>query len=850
MSVNNKIVAQNEPTIKPIVDTPPTKTIVVDRMLDEPINYDAEDSIILNVLEQKVYLYGGGQVKFGEIQLKAGYIEYDFKNKNVCAYPRKDSAANDIEFPEFTDGNEIIEAKLMCYNFETKKAYVEGSKAKQGEGFIHFDKIKIYKNKETHGKHGKYTTCDLDQPHYYFNISKAVVKPDDKIVAGPLLLYIADVPTPLGLPFGFFPNQKKKGAGIIMPNYDNSVPWGSGLRNGGYYIPIKDFADVQLTGSIYSKGTWGIRAITRYKNMYKYNGNFQLSFQNNINGDKELSELTNYRTSKVFSVIWNHNQDAKARPNSTFNANVNYSSNARSDINETGAGFLNNSYQSSISFRKTFPNSPFNLTANASQSGTFTAADTANNRKAYNNLTFNLPDINFAMNRIYPFKALENEKNARKNWMKEASKVFLTWNTQFVNRVNFIDTALGGDIIGNLVPKMQNGIQHNFNLGTSFKILKNNVAINPSIRATERWYFQELNKAYNLSQDRVLSDTLRGPNNWSRLMNVNYAVSATSKVYGFYQFTGIAKGKKEALVRHVFTPTISFNYTPSLNTFVDTQYVNVNNIILPYSPQQLGVYGIPPRSASGALGINLTNSLEMKIKTQTDTGMVYKKLKLIENFTIRTNYDLIRDSFQLANINVDGRTTLFKFVNLIGGMTFNPYSRRDEDRTLLKNEFEFAESGKLARLIDANLAANFSLSPETFKKKKTETTEDKENEEEEINPFEILWNASFTYNLNVRNFVNRSSQNDTTTYIQTAGVSGSVTFTKNWKVGFNVNYDVTNKQLSYTSLDIYRDLHCWEMRLGWIPFGPRQSYNFQINVKASVLQELRYKKQSQPNEFR
>jgi len=836
--IPSELLAQENPAEKTLTNSK--------RLLDEPVEHDAVDSTVLDIVEQKVYLYSGALVKFGEIQLKAGYIEYDFKNKNVCAYPRKDSSGKEIEFPEFTDGNETFTAKLMCYNFETKKAFVEGSRAKQGEGFVHFDKVKVYENKETHGLHGKYTTCDAEHPHYYFNISKAVVKPNDKIVAGPLMLYIADVPTPLALPFGFFPNQKNKGAGIIIPTYDNSIPWGSGLRNGGYYIPIKDKADIQLTGSIYARGTWGVRAVTRYKSLYKHNGNFQLSFQENINGDKELPILTRYSKSRIFSVIWNHNQDPKARPNSTFNANVNYNSNARTDINSQGTGFLNNSYQSSISYRKIFPNTPFSVNVNASQSGTYIPADTSIRRQAYNNLTFNLPDINFAMNRIYPFKSLENDKNAGKKWMKEASKIFLTWNAQMRNEVNFIDTALGGDIINQLLPKVRNGVQHNISAGTSLKVLKKNVTLNPSLRLTERWYFQQLDNVYDPILDEVVSDTLRGIENWSRAMNGSMSLSATTKLYGFYQFANFAKGKRQTLVRHVFTPSVSYNYTPSLNTFIDTQYINVNNIILPYTPLQLGVYGVPPRTSSGAVGLNLTNSFEMKIKTKTDTGMVYKRVKLIDNLTLSTSYDLIRKEFKLSDINITGRTTLFKTIGLNGNMRFNPYALNDTARSQRINEYEFVKSGKLARMTDANLAANFSLSPETFRNKK----ENQEVKNEEINPFDIPWNASFSYNLNVRNFVNSITDRDTTTYIQTAGASGSITFTQNWRVGFNLNYDITNKKLSYTSLDIYRDLHCWEMRLSWVPFGPRQSYNFQINVKSSILQDLQYKKQSQPNEFR
>ena len=835
-------------------DSTKADTVKVDRMLDEPVIYNAKDSIRLNVIEQKVYLYGGASVKFGEIELKAGYIEYDFKKKNVCAYPRKDSVGNDIEFPEFTDGNETFDAKLMCYNFESKKAYVEGSRAKQGEGFIHFDDVKVYPNKEVHGRHGKYTTCDLEHPHYYFNISKAIVKPDDKIVAGPLMLYISDVPTPLALPFGFFPNQKNRGAGLIIPTFDNSVAWGSGLLNGGYYFPIKDKADVQLTGSIYSRGTWGVRAITRYKNLYRYNGNFQLSFQQNIFGDKDLPELTNYSKSSVFSIQWNHNQDPKARPNSTFSANVNYNSNARSDITQTGTGFLNNSYQSSISYRKVFPNTPFSVNFNASQSGTFTPADTSLNRQSYNNLTFNLPDINFAMNRIYPLKGLQNESNRNKKWVKELGKVYLTWNSQFKNTVTFIDTALYDSTLGRndyakLIPVMRNGFNHNLSTGTSFKIFKKAVTLNPSIRVTERWYLQTLNKSFDPVADKINADTLRGPSNWARALDGSFNVTATSKIYGYFQFTGFAKGKRKALVRHVLTPSLGFSYNPNFNTLIDPVLNNADSIILPsYSRLELGIYGYPPNSESKLVTLNLTNSLEMKIKTKTDTGMVYKKVKLIDNLTIGSSYDAALDSFNLRNITMNGRTTLFKVISLNGGMTFNPYARNSEKRLI--NKYQFQENGKLARFTSGNLAMSFALSPETFSKKKTEQEEEGAKEIDPSEFHKISWNASFNYNFRATKTISSTTDNDTTLFIQTAGVSGTVNFTKNWRIGFNVNYDISNKEISYTSLDIYRDLHCWEMKLGWIPFGPRQSYNFQINVKSSILQDLRYKKQSQPNEFR
>lgn len=827
----------------------PDDSLKVKRIMDEPVFYNAQDSIRLDVVMQKVYLYGKATVKFGDIELKAGFIEYDFKEKSVKAFPVKDSAGMDSDFPEFTDGTETFTAKLMAYNFETKKAYVEGSKAKQGEGFIHFDEVKVYPNKETHGAHGKYTTCDLDHPHYYFNISKAIVKPDNKIIAGPLMLYIADIPTPLALPFGFFPNQKNKGAGLIIPTYDNSVAFGSGLLNGGYYIPFGDRFDLQLTGSIYTRGTWGIRSILRYKNLYKNSGNLQLTYQKNVAGDKALQELTNYRSTNVFAINWNHAQDPKAQPNSTFNANVNYNGSPRSDITATGTDFINNSFQSSISYVRTFPNTPFSATINASQSGTNNFSNNPN-RQTSNNLTFNLPDVNFVMNRIYPFKFIENETNRNKKVVKELTNIFVTYNTQFRNQVSFVDTALFDSSLNRnnysqLLSQMMNGFQHNVSAGTSLKVLKKAVTINPSINLTERWYLQTLSQGYDPIADKVFSDTLRGPSNWARAFNGSLNVSATSKLYGMYQFSSFARGKRESVIRHVFTPNVSFNYNPNFNSLILRDSINDSTFIPAYSPLQLGIYGYPPNSQSGLVSMTLTNSLEMKIKTKTDTGMVYQKVKLIDNFTIGSSYDLVLDSFNMRDITMAGRTTLFKVVSINGNMRFNPYFSNEEGR--IENKFLLAETGKIARFVNSSIAVSFNLSPETFKKKK----EPKEGEEPApTNPYEVPWDIGINYNFSSQRFFNTTTQRDTTQFIQTIGASGSVSFTQNWRIGYNVNFDVTNQEISYTSLDVYRDLHCWEMRLNWVPFGPRQSYNFQINVKSSMLQDLKYNKQSQPREFR
>jgi lipopolysaccharide export system protein LptA len=821
-------------------------TVKISRLLEETINYNAKDSIRLKVIKQKVFLYGNAVVKFGEIELKAGYIEYDLKEKNVKAYPTLDSAGNKVQFPEFTDGNETFTAKMMAYNFETKKAYVEGSRSKQGEGFIHFDKIKVYPNKETHGRHGKYTTCDLEHPHYYFNISKAIIKPNNKIIAGPLMLYISDIPTPLALPFGFFPNQKRKGAGIIIPTYDNNNNWGVGFLNGGYYIPFGEKVDLQLTGSIYTKGTWSLRAFSRYKTRYKYSGNLQLTYQNNLSGSKDLQALTGYSKSQAYSIRWMHSQDSKARPNSSFRANVNYNSSARNDINQVGTGFLDNSYSSAIAYGKTFPNTPFSMNLTASQSGKYTHS-TTENVKSYNSLTFNLPDVNFQMNRIYPLKKIDNEKTRGKKWAKQISKIYLTYNTQFQNRISFIDTAIDKNNYLSLGSQMRNGFLHKASTGTSFKVLKKAVTINPYINANERWYLQKLNKSYDATLDSVLIDTLRGIRNWDRTFDASFNVSATTKFYGMYQFSGFAKGKKKAMVRHVLTPSLYFSYNPNFSTLTDSLIHNDTVKINPYSPYALGILGYPPNSKSGLVTFSLANSLEMKIKEKTDTGLVYKKVKLIDNFTLRTSYDVLKEKRKMSNITASGRTTLFKIFTITGAMNFSPYSR--DTAGVLIDSYLYKETKKIARLTKGNINLSFALSPETFKKKKKEENGES-NEKEPESEYEIPWTANFSYVMTMSKTWSSFSNRDSAVYSQSAAVGGSINFTKNWRFGFNVNYDITHKDFSYSNIEVYRNLHCWEMKLSWVPFGPRQSYNFGINVKSAVLQDLKYEKKSQPKEFR
>lgn len=823
-----------------------TVELKTNKFLDQQIDYDAEDSIRFDIVTQKVFLYGKAFVKYGEIELKAGYIEFDFATKTVKARGIKDSLGKETNLPQFIDGGQSFSAQSMDYNFETKKGLVVGSKTKQDDGYLHGDTVKSHLNNEYHVKHGKYTTCDLDHPHYYFNISKAIVKPNDKIVAGPLMLYVDDLPTPLAVPFGFFPNNQSKGAGIIIPTYDNSIRYGIGFLRGGYYIPFKDKADLQLTGSVYTRGNWGINAISRYKSIYKYAGNLDFSYQVIKNGHPDLN---NFTRSNIFAIKWNHQQDVKAHPTSSFSANVNISSlnNYQMSFNPTGEQFLSNTFASSVQYRKSFANTPFSLNINAAHS----------QNTQTKQVSITLPDISLVMNRISPFGFLENDKNRNNKFIKELGKIWLAGNSQFKNTITVADSTLALNNIPYLNGQMRNGFQHNLNTGTSFKILNQKVSFNPSFRYTERWYLQTLTKNFDNTLNDVVTDTLRGFNNWQRAHNYSASASLTTKLYGMYGFSGFLKGYRNTKIRHVLTPSLSLSYNPNFDSR-QFGYYGTGGTVSSYSPYDLGVFGIPPTGQSGSINMSLVNSLEMKMNAKSDTGLTVKKYSILDNFTVNGSYDIFKDSLKFSNVSMNARTTLFKMFSINGRAVLNPYYFDSVNGSMVQlNKSLFSQTGKIGRITSASTALNFNLKGDKFKKKVTDLQKNKEESSPEIdaiknNPdayvdFEIPWNVSFAYNINYSRryyLINDLASDitrikDSATIKQTIDISGDINLTENWKIGVWMNYDITGKQLSYTSINIYRNLHCWEMSFNWIPFGPQQSYNFQINVKSSVLNDLK-----------
>lgn len=826
------------------VDT--VKTGGIDK-LEERVDYHAEDSIVFNLGEQKAYLYNKAKVKYGTINLESYYIVIDFANNTVHAKYGLDSLGNKIGKPIFEDGDTKTEEDEIIYNFKTKRGIIKNVRLQEGESYILVSSGKKQANDDLHIRQAKYTTCNLEHPHYYFMLSKAVVIPDDKIVSGPVNLWIADIPTPLGLPFGFFPNKKGGTNGVVIPNYGESQVLGFFLQNGGYYHKFGDKFDTQILGDIYSKGSWAVKNISNYKVRYKYTGNTDISY---TRFRQSYPEFPDFSRQTEFFVRWNHQQDASARPGSRFSANVNAgtANNFRNNFNTNTQDYLSNTFQSSINWNKNWQGKPYNLNASLRHN------QNSLNRQV--NLT--LPELAFNVNRQdvnTMYYSIFKQDLPRNKFFNQIGKIGVNFNTLAKNDISATDSLIGLNNINSLInSNMRNGMRHNMVANTQFKLLKQTVILNPAFTMTDRWYLQTIERNWNNDLQTVTTDTLR---KFSRAGDWNFSMGLTTKLYGYYGFAGSLRGKRESVIRHVLTPNLSFVYNPSFSTN-RTGYYGPNGTLGTYSPYQNGLFGAPPSNESGNINLNLLNSLEMKLRDMKDTlEKSYKKIMLVENFTINSGYDIFRDSLNFSNISMAGRTNLFKKLGLNYAASFDPYHYQNGIKI---NQSEYKQSGRFGRFMNANLATSLQLASKSKKPNKfnpvgsnlpidenDETLEKPETDKELVraissNPyayvdFDIPWTLNLAYNLNLnRSFINGR---DTLLLANVISAVGDFSLTENWKIGFTTGYDIRAKDFTYTSIDIYRDLHCWEMQFNWIPFGPRQSYNIQINVKASVLQDLR-----------
>lgn len=801
-----------------------SKTIPRKKTFEDRVNYSSKDSITIDLSLKKVFLYNESKIKYQGIELESGEMSINFKTKSLSAQGIMDSNNNMVQYPIFKEKGTEYRSTNIDYNFDTKKGYIKGVFTKEGEGYLHGEKVKKVDDKTMYISHGKFTTCDLDHPHFSINFSKAKAITQDKIITGPAWFSIMDIPLPLGIPFGYFPFTSTKQSGLLIPTYGYAQNRGYYLRNLGWYFAINDYVDLIAQGDIYTNLSWAVNLRSNYVKRYKYRGNLELRFEENKTG---IKNTPSFSSSTDFKLRWTHQQDAKSNPNSNFSANVNLVSRSFNQYAVNVSDYFNNTTTSSIAYSRKL-GKKFNLTANLGESYNINTGS----------INLDLPSITLSSSQFYPFR--KKQSKGKQSWYENIS---FTYRTSLVNNINTIDSLL---FTQEVFRNMRNGMSHSIPIQSSVKILKHFNWTN-SINYNERWYLNSTIKQYNPITDLVDKDTVFG---FISNRDVSFNTSLTTRLYGMFAFK---KGYIKAL-RHVINPSLSMNFTPDFSDpslgFYNFYLDKLGNKVF-YSKTEDGMFGSPPRGKSGIVSFNLGNNLEMKVGSKKDSIKNERKIVLLESFNISTGYDLAKDSVNWQPLRITARTTLFQRLVINYSASYTPYVINQSGQ--LTNEFLYNKEKILFKNQNSqwDLNLNWQLNS---KKSNTQTSTDNISPTEQTyspfaNPNEVFgYNVDFTipWSLNLGlNFSRLSSYivalaNYQTNLSSVLSAKGDINLTNKWKIGFTSGYDFINKDFTYTSIDFYRDLHCWEMRMNWIPFGPRAGWNFTIAVKASMLQDLKY----------
>lgn len=802
----------------------PDSTSTSSSFLTSEVYYVAKDSTRIDLQNRKVLLYHQAQVNYEDIELQAEHIILNWNDNTVYAIGMPDSLGKIIGEPIFKEGDKTYHCESILYNFTTKKGKIKGMKTQDGDGYIHGDELKKNTDNSMYVQHSKYTTCSHDEPHFYINAKRLKIIPNDKIVSGPANLVIADIPTPLFIPFGFFPIQDEQSSGFIMPTYGYSINRGYNLTNGGWYFSINDYTDLALRGDIFTLGSWRLNAQSTYKKRYAYQGNFSLSYSKNLLGERGLP---NFEDRRDFFINWTHTQDSKAHPNKRFSAKVNAGSSSYNQLNSTlSNNYLKNTLNSNISYSYSWPDKPFNLTSNIRHS-----QNTLNN-----SLSLSLPDVAFSMTRINPFE--RKKASGKQKWYE---KITIAYNANAKNQIQTIDSLL---FTRQTLNNMRYGIQHKIPITSSFKVLKH-INFSPSANYTERWYFKRTEKSWNEEGLNVDENTTNG---MYAVRDFNTSLRFNTRFFGTYSF----KSEKIKALRHVVSPSISLTYRPDFSDekwgYYDSNQIDTLGNEQTYSYYSQGIFGTAPSGQSGNISFNLDNNIEIKVREKNDSIAEFKKITVFRNLNFRTSYNLAADSFKLSNFSFNGRTELIPKMNIKFNGSINPYQLNEQGIRI--HQYAWKNKFSLGRLTNFNFSINWRLknSEKSVAQQRPENTSDGawnmiQNNLDDYVDFNVPWDVGLNYSYNYNKPIFEKSVR------QTFNFSGNVRLTEKWKIGFHSGYDFDTKDLSYTSLDFYRDLHCWELRFNWIPFGFQQSYNLSIAVKSAVLQDLKLNKQKSFYDF-
>ena len=827
--------------------------------LNAPVTYEASDSIVFTQ-GGFAHLYGKGKVNYEKIELESEIITMNMDSSTVYARGKVDSLGAVTGAPVFKDGETPYESKSINYNFKSKRGYIKNVVTQQGEGYVTSYNAKKSSGDDLFMEDGKYTTCDNhEHPHFYLQLTRAKVKPKKNVVFGPAYMVVEDVPLPIAIPFGFFPFSSSYSSGFIMPTYGDELNRGFYLRDGGYYFAISDYMDLKLTGEIFTKGSWGLGTATNYNKRYRYSGSLSANYQVTKTGEKNVD----YSESKDFKLNWSHRQDAKASPNSSFSASVNF---ATSSYEKTNLGsyydpslYSQNTKTSSVSYTRNFPDQ--NLTL----SSTFNIAQ----RTKDSTLAVTLPDLNISLSRIFPFK--RKKAVGAERWYE---KISMSYTGQLKNSITTKEDRF---FKSSLVKDWENAMNHSIPISATFTLFKY-LNVTPSFNYTERWYTNKINQSWDDNSQAVKNDTTYG---FNRIYNYNMSLGLSTKLYGFYTPMKAIFGDKIQTIRHVITPTISLSAQPDFGakrygywdsyTYIDA-YGDEKTV--DYSPYATGLFGVPGKGKQGNVSFDVSNNVEMKIKSANDS---VKKVSLIDELGGSISYNMAAKTKPWSDLSMRLRLKLTKSYTFNFNTSFATYAYQfDKNGNVYVGDKTEWSYGRFGRFQGSGSSFSYTFDNNTWKKwfakeeekkegannpegekpkeeAKTDGETEKKEKKAEVNqdgylPFKMPWSFSLAYSFNFRENTAAKINEKTMRYpfklTHTLSGSGNIKISNKWDFSFQGSYDFDAKQIAQTTCNISRDLHCWSMTCSLSPFGKYRSYNFSIRANSSMLQDLKWEQRS------
>jgi lipopolysaccharide assembly outer membrane protein LptD (OstA) len=815
--------------------------------LEGIVKMNAKDYEKIDQKKKQLTLYNEASIVYTDFDIKAGVIVYDFEKKQVYAGRIKDTAGNYTQRPVFTQGTNIVEPDSLVYNNTTGKALIWNSRTKQGEMNIKAEIAKRENDSVVFMKSARITTAkDIDDPEYYFYVTKVKFVPKKKVVVGPTNLVIADVPTPLFLPFAYFPMSEKSTSGFIVPTPGQNNRQGYFLQNGGYYFALSEYYDLAILGDYYTNGSYGLRAESSYAKRYKFNGRFNFRYENNVQSEKGFPD---YIKSKQYNIQWTHSQDAKAAANSRFSASVNLGSSKyfRQSVNMNNVGSsLNNNLSSSISYSKTFPTVPqVNLSLSATHS------QNTNTEQ----IDMTLPTLQASVDRIFPFAPKDGIK---KGFIKNIN---IQYNIRGENRIKTADSLF-------FKPQMfrdaKTGFQHSIPINTNFKILKY-FSVSMGAAYNEVWAFNTIQKYFSSVENTVVTQDQKG---FETFRTYNFSAGIGTTIYGTFNF---GEDKKIQAIRHVIRPNISYSYTPSFEKYYDTYAIDATGLTTAeYTKFDGGLFGAPGKNYSNNLGFSVSNTFEAKTPDKESKKGESKKIMLLNNLNFATSYDIAADSLAWSPVRMSGGTQLFKQkMNINFGATLDPYAIDNSGKRI--NTFNIDNGGSLFRMTSANMTINYAFSSKDGEKKANQQNQqnggsgddlfgrntdlsdarqslfDKDEEEKENNKTEwystkLPWDLRFAYSVTYNN-----SKRQDEIGSQSLMASGNIELAPRWKVGFSSGYDFKQQGVTFTQLRFERDLESWRMSFNWVPFGTNTYWGFFIGISSGMLSDIKYDKRQLPD---